>query len=134
MNDFYSPHTGEHIQTDDPAAWMGRASVAAPVYDRSAAGCFWRGDAWEIIPASPATPPVPELLAPLQALLAIDAAGYSSAYEQWSRDPARTFSERAFIEKAQVWRRDDPILQQAAADLGIDDAALDALFIAAGGL
>lgn len=33
MNDTYSPHTGEHIATDSPAPWMGRAGTSAPEYN-----------------------------------------------------------------------------------------------------
>lgn len=53
MNDYYSPHTGEHIRTDNPAAWMGRAGMPAPDYDAQAASVFWRGDRWEIVEAQP---------------------------------------------------------------------------------
>lgn len=51
MNDCYSPHTGEHIRTDNPADWMGRAGTPAPAYDAETAGAFWRGEAWEIVQA-----------------------------------------------------------------------------------
>ena len=52
LNDVYSPDTGEHIATDNPAPWMLRAWVAAPTYDPAASGCFWRNGAWVIVPAS----------------------------------------------------------------------------------
>ncbi|MBC7861135.1 MAG: hypothetical protein H7Z39_20625 [Burkholderiaceae bacterium] len=65
---------------------------------------------------------------PLQGLLALDAAGLAGAYEQWASDPARTFAEKAFIERAQVWRRDDPLLQAAMASLGMTPAQGDDLF------
>lgn len=57
MNDAYSPHTGEHITTDTtdtPADWMGRAGIPAPEYNQHTHGCFWRGDAWELVAAQPA--------------------------------------------------------------------------------
>ena len=60
MNDCYSPHTGEHIQTNSPAPWMGRAVTPAPAYDRATEGCFWRGAAWEIVSAPD---PMPEMMA-----------------------------------------------------------------------
>ena len=53
MNDAYSPHTGEHIATDSPASWMGRAGTSAPEYSPQTHGCFWRGGAWEIVAAQP---------------------------------------------------------------------------------
>jgi hypothetical protein len=51
----YSPDTGELIRTDSPAEWMGLTDVAPPSFDPATAGCFWRGDHWEIVPGvSPA--------------------------------------------------------------------------------
>lgn len=73
---------------------------------------------------------VPQIIEPLQGLLAIEAAGLAEAYDAWSKSEDRSFSERAFIEKAKVWRRDDPILTEAAKNvLGLVDAEIDALFI-----
>lgn len=55
MNDCYSPHTGEHIETDNPAAWMGRAGVNCPAYDRATQAAFWRGGpAWVVEDVTPA--------------------------------------------------------------------------------
>ncbi|HEX7386237.1 MAG TPA: hypothetical protein VF285_03040 [Castellaniella sp.] len=54
MNDAYSPHTLEHIQTDDPAPWMGRAGVDCPAYNRQTQAAFWRGGpAWAIEDVQP---------------------------------------------------------------------------------
>lgn len=53
MNDAYSPHTGEHIATDSPAPWMGRAGTSAPEYNPHTHGCFWRDGAWEVVAAQP---------------------------------------------------------------------------------
>jgi len=47
----YSPHTGELINTDNPAHWMQTTSVAPPVFDTSTEGCFFRDGAWVIVPA-----------------------------------------------------------------------------------
>lgn len=69
MNDCYSPHTGEHIRTDNPADWMGRAGTPAPDYDLQAASAFWRGGDWEVVEASP---PVRTRSDILQALAQID--------------------------------------------------------------
>lgn len=71
---------------------------------------------------------VPKEVLALQALLAIDAAGMAERYEAWANDPARTFAQRAFMARAQTWRRDDPTLQAAAADLALSEAHLDDLF------
>jgi len=76
-------------------------------------------------------PIVPESITPLQGELAIDQAGLSAAYEAWRDDPARTFSERAFIQRATVWKRSDPVLDAAGVALGLTDAQIDQLFITA---
>lgn len=75
-------------------------------------------------------PPVPAEIDPLRALLVLDAAGLSGAYESWASDPARTFAERAFINKATTWRRDDPVLIVGAAAIGLSEQQIDELFIA----
>lgn len=49
MSDYYSPYTGEHIDTDNPAPWMSRAGTPAPTYNRETQGCFWRGEDWEVV-------------------------------------------------------------------------------------
>jgi len=76
-------------------------------------------------------PIVPESITPLQGELAIDQAGLSAAYEAWRDDPARTFSERAFINRAGVWKRDDPVLAAAGEALSLTEAQVDQLFITA---
>ena len=72
--------------------------------------------------------PVPQSVTALQGLLALDAAGLSGQYEAWAKDPARTFAERAFIDRAQHWERNDQTLVAAATALGLGDAQIDALF------
>lgn len=77
------------------------------------------------------SPLVPQSVGALQGLLAIDQAGLSSAYEAWANDPARTFAERAFINKAQNWRRDDATLIAAATALGLTSEQVDNMFMLA---
>lgn len=67
----------------------------------------------------------------LQGLLALDQSGLASAYEAWAKDPARTFAERAYIEKALVWRRDDTTLNAAAVSMGLSSQQVDDLFVLA---
>lgn len=81
----------------------------------------------------PPVPPVTGVTA-LQGLLAIDHAGLSVEYTVWSNSPLRTFAQKAFINKAQTWRRDDPTLIAAAADIGLSEGQLDALFTLASNL
>ena len=72
---------------------------------------------------------VPQSITALQGLLAIDVAGLSVAYEVWANDVARTFAEKAFINRAQIWKRDDTTLLSAATIFGLTDLQLDELFI-----
>jgi len=72
---------------------------------------------------------VPQSVTALQGLLAIDAAGMAEAYEAWATDPARAFAEKAFINRAQVWNRADPLMIGAATALGLSEAQMDELFI-----
>lgn len=81
-------------------------------------------------PPPPAPPPVLRVPA-LGALLAIDAAGLAPAYEAWANAPERTFAQRAFVNKAQFWQRDDATLVAAATALGLTADDVDALFSAA---
>jgi hypothetical protein len=74
-------------------------------------------------------PPAPTEIAALDGLLALEAEGLSGAYETWANDPARTFSEKAFINHAQVWKRNDSTLIAAATAMGLSGAQLDALFV-----
>lgn len=81
-----------------------------------------------LVPKQTPVQPVPVAVEPLQGLLALDKAGMSAAYDTWANNPARTFAERAFIDKAQTWRRDNAVLQGACTALGITSGQLDDLF------
>lgn len=74
---------------------------------------------------------VPESIEPLKALLILDSYGLSAAYQAWATDPARTFAELAFINRATVWKRNDPVLLAGAAALNITNEQLDQLFLIA---
>jgi hypothetical protein len=78
--------------------------------------------------------PVPQRVTALQGLLAIDAAGLSTDYQVWATDVDRTFAEKAFIDKALHWNRDDPVLLSGAAAIGLTAEQVDQLFIAASAL
>lgn len=92
------------------------------------------GSPHSIVDAQPEDMPkaaVPESVTALQGLLAIDAAGMSAAYEAWATHADRTFAEKAFINKAMTWKRDDPVLLAGAAALNLNSDAVDNLFRAA---
>mgnify|MGYP003640800807 FL=1 len=103
--------------------------IEAP--DNVVCGMLYNAETGEFsAPPAPA-PQVPQAVPALEALLALDAAGLSAEYETWANDPARTFAERAFINKALTWRRDDPVLNSAGDALGLTEEQKDQLFIAA---
>lgn len=64
----------------------------------------------------------------LQALLAIDALGMSDDYEAWASDPARTFAEKAFVQRAKTWKRLDATFIAAADAWGKTEDEKDAFF------
>lgn len=99
------------------------------VSDTARIGDVYDPEAGSFTPPPSPAPQVPESVPALEALLALDAAGLSDAYEAWATDPARTFAERAFINKALTWRRDDPTLQAAAEALELSSKQVDQLFI-----
>ena len=66
---YYSPHTGEFIETSSPASWMGKTESASPPFDRAAQGCFFRNGAWVIVDAVKAeNPRIAEIKADISAL------------------------------------------------------------------
>lgn len=67
----------------------------------------------------------------LDGLLVLDQYSMAAAYQAWTTDPARTFTERAFIDKAQTWKRMDAVLITAATAMGLTETQLDDLFRAA---
>lgn len=112
----------------------GLSIPADPVNTDYAAYLIWLSEGNIPEPyVPPPAPPVTEVTA-LQGLLAIDHAGLSVEYTVWANSPLRTFAQKAFIDKAQTWKRNDPTLIAAATDLGLSDGQLDALFTLASNL
>lgn len=133
----YSPDTGELIRTDNPADWMGATSVAPPEFDPATAGCFWRGDHWEIVPGEVPSDPVPKVVTMRQARLALLQMGNLDAAEAAIDSiPDATLRRAAQIEweYAQGIERNSPLVQQVVSALQINDQQLDDLFALAGSL
>jgi len=116
----------------DPAGIFSQEYASLFVQVPDEVEIMWsRNGAGEWLAPAPSGPVVPDAVEPLQGLLAIDAFGMADAYETWATSTDRTFAERAFINRAQTWRRNDPILQGASTALGLTSEQLDALFIKA---
>lgn len=132
----FSPDTGEIIRTETPADWMGTTSVAPPEFDPATAGCFWRGDHWEIVPGEVPGDPVPEVVTMRQARLALLGAGLLAQVNAAVANMPSTEGDAARIEweYAQEVRRDSPLVAGLSAALGLTDETLDNLYKVAAGL
>ena len=132
----FSPDTGEIIRTETPADWMGTTSVAPPEFDPATAGCFWRGDHWEIVPGEVPGDPVPEVVTMRQARLALLGAGLLAQVNAAVANMPGTEGDAARIEweYAQEVRRDSPLVAGLSAALGLTDETLDNLYKVAAGL
>jgi hypothetical protein len=128
---FYSPHTGELIRTDTPAAWMGATELAPPEHDPQVSSAMFRDGAWQVVHADPEPFAVPAQVSRFQARAAIYQAGLFDAVEALMANPATPMLTRLAWADAQVFQRDSDTVLAMAAALGLDDAALDALFISA---
>jgi len=132
----YSPDTGELIRTDTPADWMGATDVAPPVFDAATAGCFWRGDHWEIVPGEVPVDPVPEVVTMRQARLALLGAGLLAQVNTAVANMPGAEGAAALIEweYAQEVRRNSALVAGLSAALGLTDETLDNLYKVAAGL
>lgn len=132
MDDLYSPHTGEHINTDSPADWMLHAGTPAPEYDAKTQGCFWRGEAWEVVDVTPSRI-VPPRCTPAQGLVALFAIKQITEDDLLAAiaqipDPVQEYTARIGLQRATSWERVSPTMQSVAALLNLSDEDLDDLF------
>lgn len=132
LNDCYNPQTGEHISTVSPADWMGRAGKNAPSYNQHTQGCFWRNEHWEIDDLT-TSEPIPQTVSMRQARLALLGAGLLDNVNAAINSLSSPQKEAALIEweYSQEVQRDKELVAMLAPALGLDDAALDQLFIQA---
>lgn len=126
----YNPATGELIRTDNVADWMGTTEAPPPEFDPVTAGCFWRGDHWEIEDAKPPVAPVPEVVTMRQARLALLGAGLLAQVNGAIAAMPGDEGEAARIEweYAQEVHRDSPLVAALSAAFGWTGAQLDDLF------
>lgn len=102
-------------------------AIAATLHTDELIAAYQASLAGEDIDA-PAPDLVPQQITALQGMMAIDQSGLSDAFDTWANDPARTFSEKAYIQKADVWKRSDPVLAAGAEALGLTDEQVDDMF------
>lgn len=132
-NDCYSPHTGEHIPTENPADWMGRAGVAAPNYDSIGQGCFWRQGQWVVEDVVPEPAPVPDEVTPAQGLMALHALKGITEDDVLAAiatiaDEGLRYQALIAYQKATRWQRVSVTMQTVASLLGLTEQDMDDLF------
>jgi hypothetical protein len=126
----YSPNTGELIRTETPADWMGVTDTEPPVFDSATAGCFWRQDHWEIVVAQPLVASVPNIISMRQARLALLQAGLLDTVSAAMVTP----EEKIWWDYSTVVDRNNALVLQKTAAIGISSEQLDSLFVLAGTL
>jgi hypothetical protein len=134
---YFSPHTGEHIETATPADWMGRTATPPPVYDRATQSAFFRDGVWEVETAQPPAQPVPQSVTMRQARLALLGAGLLDDIEEAIAsipDPVQRRAAQIEWEYATIVERNSALIQQLAPALGMTEAQMDELFATAAAL
>ena len=136
MTYYYSPHTREHIATDEPADWMGSTAIAPPAFDPATQGVFFKLGAWVVVTNPAPVQEVPQSVTMRQARLALLAVGKLAGVSTAINALAEPQKSEALIEWefSSVVMREKPFVVMLGAALGLDAAALDALFISAAAL
>lgn len=129
----YSPHTGELIQTEIIAPWMGTTEIDPPQFDAATQSVIFQDGAW-VVKDAQTTEPVPASVSRAQGKAALIQAGMWDqvvTYVDGIADPTQRAMAQVALDDTQDWRRDSPFLLQAADALGITSSELDTLFVAA---
>lgn len=136
MTHAYHPATGEIILTDSPAPWMGATDAEPPAFDPATQSAFWRDGQWEVVTIEPEAPHIPAVVSMRKARLALLGAGLLSQVNDAVAAMPGIEGEAARIEweYAQEVSRVSPLVAGLSVSLGLSDADLDALFLAADGL
>jgi len=128
---YFSPHTGEHIETATPADWMGRTTTPPPTYDLATQGAFFRDGAWEVETAQPPAAPVPAQVSRAQGKAVLIHLGlWQQALDFVAAipDPTQKALAEVALHDTQHWQRNSPFLNQAADALGLTSEQMDDLF------
>lgn len=131
-------YTGQHTVTN-PYAPQPAGTTTAPPAAPEGQVPLWTGQAWALVVAPAAVTPqptVPQSVTMRQARLALLAAGKSTAVTAAISALPSPQKEAAQIEweYSQEVQRHNGFVAQLGPVLGLDDAALDALFVAAAAL
>lgn len=88
----------------------------------------WLAEGNEPLPADPIVPAIPQVVSKFQAKAALHQAGLLAQVEALMASESTPMLARLAWADAQEFRRTSPTVAAMAAALGLDDAALDALF------
>ena len=126
---YFSPHTGEHINTSTPADWMGVTLLPPPAHDRATQSAFFRDGSWVVETALPPQPQTPQSVTMRQARLALLSAGLLAAVNAAIAAMPGVAGEAARIEWefAQAVERDSPLIVGVSAGLNLTAAQIDDL-------
>lgn len=106
------------------ASWRPGTGLTTRDAGEAQIGGRWTGTEWEAPPAQPV--PVPAAITPLQARRALRAAGMLAGVNAYLA--TRSEGEREAWEYCIEVQRDDAMITQAAAALGVSSAQMDDLF------
>lgn len=126
----FNPATGELINTDNPAAWMGTTDAAPPEHDPATASAFWTGESWEVRTAQDDPEPVPESITQRQCRLWLAQnkmlSNVDYLIDQLPEDEAAV--ARIEWQYATKFERNHPLVIALAQSMGADEAQIDAWF------
>jgi hypothetical protein len=134
MTHYYSPHTGEHINTNTPADWMSSTALPVPSYDPTTSSAIFTNGAWSVVQAPPADSVIPPKVTEVtmrQARLALLGAGLLDDVDAaLNAIPNEAQRKAALIEWefSNTVQRDMSLVQQLAPALGLSEQQLDNLF------
>lgn len=115
--------------TIDGTDWSGlRLSTDTELNARLTA---WVQEGGVIAPYEPPASVPPQVVSPYQARMALLNAGHLATVEALMADPSTDQAAKIAWEYATVFERHSPFIATLAPALGLSDAAVDALFVAA---
>ena len=126
----YIDHDGVYIETEAlPAPYTVETPQKTEIFTpvaiplRPDENHYWDGDEWRVHAV-----PVPESVTKLQAYTALSAAGYTAEFDSFF---VQNPEAKTIWDLASEVERQNPLVSVIADALGLDDAQVDALFIAA---
>lgn len=128
----YTIISAAYANEDHTAAVIQTQEAGAVLVSERDTPALWAQLAQVLPYAPPVT--VPQVVSKFQAKAALLGAGLLSQVEQMMADPAADPLAVLAWQNAQEFRRTSPTVAGMAAALGLDDAALDALFTSAAGI